>query len=122
MKKAAVPESFLPLKPNWFHILLSLSEQEQHGYGIMQDVLERTHGKVHLWPTTLYGTIRKLIDAALVEESDERPAVEMDDARRRYYRLTSLGSRVLAAESRRLEELVGILRSKRGLKKKEATS
>jgi len=122
MKKAAVPESFLPLKPNWFHILLSLSEQEQHGYGIMQDVLERTHGKVRLWPTTLYGTIRKLIDAGLVEESDERPAVELDDARRRYYRLTSLGSRVLAAESQRLEELVGILRSKRGLKKKEATS
>ena len=122
MKKAAVPESFLPLKPNWFHILLSLSEQEQHGYGIMQDVLERTHGKVRLWPTTLYGTIRKLIDAGLVEESDDRPAVELDDARRRYYRLTSLGSRVLAAESQRLEELVGILRSKRGLKKKEATS
>src|SRR5688572_7440169 len=122
MKKAAAPESFLPLKPNWFHILLSLSDQEQHGYGIMQDVLERTHGKVHLWPTTLYGTIRKLIDAGLVEESDERPSVELDDARRRYYRLTSLGSRVLAAESRRLEELVGILRSKRGLKKKEATS
>jgi len=122
MKKAAVPESFLPLKPNWFHILLSLTEQEQHGYGIMQDVLERTHGKVRLWPTTLYGTIRKLIDAGLVEESDDRPAVELDDARRRYYRLTSLGSRVLAAESQRLEELVGILRSKRGLKKKEATS
>jgi len=122
MKKAAAPESFLPLKPNWFHILLSLSEQEQHGYGIMQDVLERTHGKVRLWPTTLYGTIRKLIEAGLVEESDERPAVELDDARRRYYRLTSLGSRVLAAESQRLEELVGILRSKRGLNKKEATS
>jgi len=122
MKKAADPESFLPLKPNWFHILLSLSEQEQHGYGIMQDVLERTHGKVRLWPTTLYGTIRKLIDAGLVEESDDRPAVELDDARRRYYRLTSLGSRVLAAESQRLEELVGVLRSKRGLKKKEATS
>ena len=116
------PESFLPLKPNWFHILLSLSDEEQHGYGIMQEVLDRTTGKVRLWPTTLYGTIKKLIDADLIEESGDRPAPEIDDARRRYYRLTPVGRRVLAAESRRLEDLVTILRAKRVFKKKDATS
>ena len=61
MKTPPSPESFLPLKPNWFHVLLSLSGQEQHGYGIMQEVLERTGGKVRLWPATLYGTIKRLI-------------------------------------------------------------
>src|SRR5262245_66275844 len=98
MKKTLSAQSFLPLKPNWFHILLSLSEEEQHGYGIMQQVLERTHGKVRLWPTTLYGTIKKLIEAGLIEESEERPEPQLDDARRRYYRLTALGHHVLDAE------------------------
>jgi DNA-binding PadR family transcriptional regulator len=69
----------------------------------MQQVLERTQGKVRLWPTTLYGTLKRLIEAGLIGESDERPAAELDDARRRYYRLTALGRRVLAAESQRLE-------------------
>jgi len=107
------PEEFLPLKTNWFHIMLCLAGQEQHGYGIMNEVLERTDGKIHLWPATLYGTLKRLIDADLIEESDERPAPELDDARRRYYRLTKLGHRVLAAESERLEELVGILRKRK---------
>jgi|SRR5687767_7766776 len=113
MNKRAVPspESFLPLKPNWLHILLSLVEQEQHGYGIMQDVLERTCGKVHLWPATLYGSLKRLIEEGLIEESEERPSPEMDDARRRYYALTRLGRRVLAAESGRLKELVRILQT-----------
>lgn len=122
MTKTPAPESFLPLKSNWFHILLSLSGQEQHGYGIMQQVLERTDGKVRLWPATLYGTIKRLIENGLIEESDERPDAEVDDARRRYYRLTPLGRRVLAAESGRLEELVKVLRAKRVFTKKEATS
>jgi DNA-binding PadR family transcriptional regulator len=107
------PQAFLPLKTNWFHILLSLSGQEQHGYGIMNEVLERSNGKIRLWPATLYGTLKRLIDAELIEESDERPAAEFDDARRRYYRLTKLGRRVLDAESERLEDLVGILRKRR---------
>jgi len=107
------PQDFLPLKTNWFHILLSLSGQEQHGYGIMNEVLERTGGKVRLWPATLYGTLKRLIDQGLIEESDERPAPELDDARRRYYRLTDRGKSVLDAESERLEELVGILRKRR---------
>jgi DNA-binding PadR family transcriptional regulator len=107
------PDAFLPLKTNWFHILLSLTGQEQHGYGIMNDVLARTDGKVRLWPATLYGTLKRLIEEGLIEESDERPAPELDDARRRYYRLTRLGKRVIAAESERLEGLVAILRKRR---------
>jgi len=108
------PESFLPLRTNWFHILLSLAGGEQHGYGVMQEVLERTGGKVRLWPATLYGSLKRLIEAGLIEESDQRPR-ECDDARRRYYRLTRLGRRVLDAESDRLQELVRILQVKRGL-------
>jgi DNA-binding PadR family transcriptional regulator len=108
------------LKPNWFHVLLSLADQEQHGYGIMQEVLERTGGKVRLWPATLYGTLKRLIEEDLIEESGDRPAAELDDARRRYYRLTTLGRRVLAGESERLEDLVRLIRAKRVLTKREA--
>ena len=122
MRRSPLPESFLPLKPNWFHVLLSLGDQEQHGYGIMQEVLNRTDGKVRLWPATLYGTLKRLIDEELIEESDERPAPALDDARRRYYRLTSLGRRVLAAESERLEDLVRVIRSKRRMAEREAES
>ncbi len=107
------PENFLPLKTQWFHIMLSLACDEQHGYGIMQEVLERTGGKVRLWPATLYGSLKRLIEADLIQESDDRPAREFDDARRRYYKLTKLGRRVLDAESTRLEDLVRILHSKR---------
>ena len=113
-------EDFLPLKPHWFHILLSLAGQEQHGYGIMQEVLERTDGKLRLWPATLYGTLKRLIEAELIEESDERPAPEADDERRRYYRLTRLGKRVLAAESERLQDLVRIIHAKGGLLRRES--
>src|SRR5882724_2406230 len=122
MKRPPLPASFLPLKPNWFHVLLSLGDQEQHGYGIMQEVLDRTDGKVRLWPATLYGTLKRLIDEELIEESDERPTAELDDARRRYYRLTRLGRRVLAAESERLEDLVRVIHSKRGLSQRKAES
>jgi DNA-binding PadR family transcriptional regulator len=108
------PNKFLPLKPHWFHIMLSLAGGEQHGYGIMQEVLNRTMGKVRLWPATLYGSIKRLIEAGLIEESDERPAPELDDARRRYYRLTSLGKRVLDAECDHLQELVRTIRVKQG--------
>ena len=113
MKQPPTPQNFLPLKPHWFHVLLSLAGQEQHGYGIMQEVLERTGGKVRLWPATLYGTLKRLIDADLIEESGDRPAPELDDARRRYYRLTRLGRRVLTAESERLEDLVRVIRARR---------
>jgi DNA-binding PadR family transcriptional regulator len=81
----------------------------------MQDVLNRTTGKVRLWPATLYGSIKRLIEADLIEQSDERPAPEVDDARRRYYRLTTLGRRVLDAECERLEELVRTIRVKQAM-------
>jgi DNA-binding PadR family transcriptional regulator len=106
------PQKFIPLKAHWFRIMLSLAGEEQHGYGIMQEVLNRTTGKVRLWPATLYGSIKRLIEAELIEESDERPAPELDDARRRYYRLTPLGKRVLDAECERLQELVRTIRVK----------
>src|SRR2546430_9634433 len=97
------PEAFLPLKSNWFHILVSLVGGEQHGYAIVQDVLERSQGKVRLWPATLYGSLKRLIQEGLIVESSERPAPEFDDARRRYYKLTPLGRRVLDLESQRLK-------------------
>jgi DNA-binding PadR family transcriptional regulator len=81
----------------------------------MQEVLDRTQSKVHLWPATLYGTLKTLMEADLIEESPKRPAAELDDARRKYYRLTNLGRRVLAAESARLRELVRIMEKKGAL-------
>jgi DNA-binding PadR family transcriptional regulator len=119
MAKTQAPETFLPLKPHWFHVLLSFADEDQHGYGIMLEVLERTSGKVRLWPATLYGTLKRMIDEDLIEESAERPAADADDARRRYYRLTKLGRRVLVAESLRLEDLVRVIHAKRGLTKRE---
>src|SRR5579863_3163575 len=109
------PETYLPLKTNWFHILLSLAGGEQHGYGIMQEVLERTGGKVRLWPATLYGSIKRLTEADLIQESNHRPEPELDDARRRYYRLTALGRRVLDAECERLQDLVRSIRVKQAM-------
>src|SRR5215813_13392623 len=108
-------QKFLPLKTQWFHIMLSLAGKEQHGYGIMQEVLERTGGKVRLWPATLYGSIKRLMEADLIQESSQRPEPELDDARRRYYRLTALGRRVLDAECDRLQELVRAIRVKQGM-------
>ena len=109
------PAAFLPLKSNWLHILLALVGAEQHGYGIMQDVLERSDGKVRLWPATLYGSLKRLIQEGLIVESGDRPAPEFDDARRRYYKLTPLGQRVLDLESQRLKDLVRALHAKRRL-------
>ena len=108
-------QQLITLKAQWFHIMVSLAGGEQHGYGIMQDVLNRTTGKVRLWPATLYGSIKRLIEAELIEESDERPAPELDDARRRYYRLTALGRRVLDAECERLQELVRSIQMKQSV-------
>ena len=107
------PDTFLPLKSNWFHILVCLVEGDQHGYGIMQDVLERSGGKVRLWPATLYGSLKRLIEERLIAESGERPAPELDDARRRYYKLTPLGRQVLDLESQRLKDLVRVLDARR---------
>ena len=101
------------LRPNWFHILLSLSGEEQHGYGIMQEVLERTSGQVRLWPASLYGSLKQLITEGLIQESPRRPAPEQDDARRRYYRLTPAGRQALEEEIARLENLMRAIQHKR---------
>jgi DNA-binding PadR family transcriptional regulator len=102
------------LTPAVFHILLALVDGERHGYAIMQDVAERTDGRVRLGPGTLYGTIRRLIDAGLIEESADRPVPDADDERRRYYRVTKAGRRAAEAESLRLAGLVRIA-SEKGL-------
>lgn len=106
---------FLPLSPAALHILLSLAGEEQHGYGIMHSVRQRTAGKVRLWPATLYGSLKRLIEAGLIEESADRPSAELDDARRRYYRLTPFGRRVIEAECDRLQELVRFIRVPRAM-------
>jgi len=113
MREKGRPVDFLPLHNNWFHILLSLVGNEQHGYGIMQEVLKRTNGTVRIWPATLYGTLQRLISDGLIEESDERPVAELDDARRRYYKLTRLGRKVLDLEYERLQEMLRMVERKR---------
>jgi DNA-binding PadR family transcriptional regulator len=110
------PEAFLPLTAAVFHILVALGDGEAHGYAIMQDVAERTAGSVRLSAGTLYGAISRLLDDRLIEESEERPDARMDDSRRRYYRLTDLGSRVLAAETKRMMELVRSARSTKAIR------
>ena len=114
--KEKPPEEFLPLTPAVFHILVALGNGEAHGYAIMQDVSQRTSGVVRLSAGTLYGAISRLLDDGVIEESEERPDPEMDDTRRRYYRLTDLGSRVLAAETKRMMELVRAARATKAIK------
>ena len=105
------PEEFLPLTPAVFHILLALADAERHGYAVMEHVAETTDGQIKMGPGTLYGTIKRLLGSALIEESDERPDPQMDDERRRYYRLTRLGRRVMEAEARRYAHLVKLARA-----------
>jgi DNA-binding PadR family transcriptional regulator len=107
------PEAVLALPPSEFQILLSLADAERHGYAIMQEIERRTSGGVRLGPGTLYGSIKRMLAAGLIEESARRPAGERDDERRRYYRITALGKRLAAAEARRMEQLVTAARAKR---------
>ena len=113
MAKDRSPDDFLPLTPAMFHILLALADRERHGYDIMREVDERTEGKVRLGPGTLYGSIKRMLGDGLVEELDERPDPELDDERRRYYRLTDFGHRVAVAEAERLARLVKSARIKK---------
>src|SRR4051794_7827057 len=106
-------EPLLPLTPAVFHILLALADQERHGYAIMQDVLAQTDGKLRFGPGTLYGSIKRMLAANLIEETDERPDPALDDERRRYYRMTDFGRRVASAEAQRLESAVGHARRKK---------
>lgn len=100
------PASLIPLKPVELLILTMLTAGERHGYGIRQDIIDHTEGAMHLEAGNLYRSIRRLLDEGLVESPERRRAVEPDDERRRYYRLTTFGRRVLAAEMVRLRALV----------------
>lgn len=102
------PEEMLPLTPAVFHILLALADKERHGYSIMQEVAARTDGQMRMGPGTLYGSIKRMLADGLIAESRERPDPDMDDERRRYYRLTDMGRRVAQAEAYRLEQLVRV--------------
>ena len=104
---------YLPLTPAILHILLALADEDRHGYAIMREVELLTEGGTRMGPGTLYGTIKRLLASGLVEEADERPDPELDDERRRYYRITKLGMQVLEAETARLAMLVGAARAKK---------
>lgn len=106
------PETFLPLTPAMFQILLALVGGERHGYGIIQEVNSSSKGTFHLGPGTLYRSIKQMLAQGLIIEWDERPDPALDDQRRRYYRLTDFGSRVLAAEIERLELVLEQARAK----------
>ena len=113
MSRAKSPQDLLPLTPAVFHILLALSEGERHGYAIMGEVAAHTNGSLRLGPGTLYGCLKRMLAARLVDESDERPDPALDDERRRYYRITEFGERVLRAEAERLAAAVSAARAKR---------
>jgi DNA-binding PadR family transcriptional regulator len=104
------------LPPHWFQILLSLADQDLHGLGIMNDVLERTGGRMRLWPAMLYRNLARLVDAELVTEVEAPPDAEPGGGRPRFFRITALGKRACAAEAQRLAAFVEAARQKRLLK------
>jgi DNA-binding PadR family transcriptional regulator len=108
MAKQAVDDlyGYLPLPPPVFQILVAVADRERHGYAIMQDIASRTDNRLHLSPGTLYGGIKRMLEQGFIEECDERPDPQMDDERRRYYRITDLGRRIANAETERLAKLV----------------
>lgn len=107
----ASPESLLPLPPATFHILLAVADQDRHGYAIIQEVAARTSGEVKLSAGTLYRSIQKMVELDLIEETVERPAADLDDERRRYYRISDFGRLVARAEAERLQALVQLART-----------
>ena len=120
MSSQTEPERSQALTRAVFHILLALADGERHGYAIMQEVAQNTDGQMEMGPGTLYGNIKRLLAAGLIEESSERPDPELDDERRRYYRLTAKGQRVLVTEVSHMNALVKVARSKQ-LVKRSAT-
>ena len=102
----------LPLTATVFNILLALADGEKHGYGIMLEVETNTEGQMVMGPGTLYGSIKRMLKAGLIEETDERPDPELDDQRRRYYQLSGLGEQTLRLEAERLASQVRLARAK----------
>jgi DNA-binding PadR family transcriptional regulator len=105
------PESLLPLPPATFHILVALADEDRHGYAIMQDVTARTGGELKLGAGTLYRSVQRMLEQGLIVEVSTRPAPEMDDERRRYYRITPFGRSVATAEARRLAQMLKLARA-----------
>lgn len=110
-------DSFLPLTPAMFHVLLALADGEKHGYAILKEVARRTDDKVRLSAGTLYGNLSRLEAAELIVESDRRPEFRLDDERRRYYRLTELGRNVAVAEAERMQEALAQAHAKKLFRK-----
>ncbi|HUJ29869.1 MAG TPA: PadR family transcriptional regulator [Candidatus Acidoferrum sp.] len=117
MTKKRESESYLPLTPAMFHVLLALADGEKHGYAILKEVAHRTEGKVQLSAGTLYGNLARLEGSGMILESDRRPEFGLDDERRRYYRLTDFGREVAIAEARRMEETLAQAHAKRLFRK-----
>ena len=103
--------ALVPLPPATFHILMAVAQDDRHGYGIIQDVVERTGGELKLSAGTLYRSIQRMLEQGLISETDHRPAPEFDDERRRYYRITAFGTAVARAETRRMAQLVRMART-----------
>jgi DNA-binding PadR family transcriptional regulator len=101
-----------PLTPAVLHILLALSSEERHGYGIMKQVRLDSHGMVKMGPGTLYGSLRRMMDGGLIRESDRKVDPRLDDERRVYYRITALGNKILAAELERYREVVAVAKKR----------
>jgi len=106
------PASLLPLPPATFHILLAVADEDRHGYAIIQDVAARTNGELKLSAGTLYRSIQRMLEQGLLVEPRERPEPDVDDERRRYYRITPFGRAVAEAEARRLAQLVRMARNR----------
>jgi DNA-binding PadR family transcriptional regulator len=109
------PSDLLPLSPTMFHLLVALSEGERHGYALKREIARQTDGKLNLGPGVLYGSINKMLERGLIEESDNRPDPHLDDERRRYYRITPFGRRVAHAEAARMKDLVQMAARKLGV-------
>jgi len=113
-------DAILPLKPTDFLVLMVLADSERHGYGIVQDIAEHTDGKIRLVPGNLYSVLRRLMNLQVIDETPHRSAPDLDDERRRYYRITAFGSRVLTAEAERMRKLVMVAESRNIIDRTEA--
>jgi DNA-binding PadR family transcriptional regulator len=104
-------DDLLPLQPATFHILMALADEDRHGYAIIQEIAARTEGAIRLSAATLYRSLQRMLEQGLIEETEDRPAPDEDDERRRYYCMTKFGEAVGRAEVRRLQELVRLARA-----------
>jgi DNA-binding PadR family transcriptional regulator len=117
LKDQSAAADLTPLSPATFHILLSLGQGERHGYAIKREVAARTEGKLKLGPGVLYGSINKMLELGLIEESADRPDPHLDDERRRYYRITPYGRKVAQAEAVRMRDLVQLAAARFGVRR-----